>query len=79
MALCLQGVYAHFCIRRSFGCGWGVITPDGIMRPVERGGLAEAGRLGPKAQSPRFKVQSRGGIEVSARPKRLRRAGTRRG
>ena len=42
-ALCLQGVSALFCLRRSFGGGCGVVTPDGIMLPVERAGLGQAG------------------------------------
>jgi hypothetical protein len=29
-ALCLQGVSALLCIRRSFGCGCGVVTLDGV-------------------------------------------------
>jgi hypothetical protein len=44
-ALCLQGVSAAFRIRRPFDCWRGVVTPDGIMRAVERAGLAEARRL----------------------------------
>ena len=42
-ALCLQGVSALFCLRRSFGGGCGVVAPDGIMLPVERAGLAQTG------------------------------------
>ena len=42
-ALCLQGVSAAFRIRRSLGCGCGVVTPDRIMLAVERAGLAQAG------------------------------------
>jgi hypothetical protein len=42
-ALCLQGVSALFCIRRSLGRGCGVVTPDRIMLAVERAGLAQAG------------------------------------
>jgi len=43
IALCLQGVSALFCIRRSFGCECGVVAPDGIMLAVEGAGLAQAG------------------------------------
>jgi hypothetical protein len=42
IALCLQGVSAAFRIRRSLGCGCGVVTPDRIMLAVERAGLAQA-------------------------------------
>ena len=42
-ALCLQGVSAAFRIRRSLGCGCGVVAPDRIMLAVERAGLAQAG------------------------------------
>jgi hypothetical protein len=42
-ALCLQGVSAAFRIRRSLGCGCGVVALDGIMLAVERAGLAQAG------------------------------------
>ena len=41
--LCLQGVSAAFRIRRSLGCGCGVVTPDRVMLAVERAGLAQAG------------------------------------
>ena len=42
-AQCLRGVSAAFRIRRTLGCGCGVVTPDRIMLAVERAGLGQAG------------------------------------
>ena len=42
-ALCLQGGSAAFRIRRFFGRGCRVVTPDRIMLAVERARLAQAG------------------------------------